>query len=114
MPETDSDLKVGVSVSVHESAAGRGSVYVVGGKKSFSVVIFISINSYLVDGSGQLSGQLKKVHSLIVQKPGIIAKDISKELGRPYRTVIKQIYKLENLSIIERRGSKKTGGYYGK
>ncbi len=64
--------------------------------------------------TGQLNGQLKDVHSLIVQKPGIIAKDISQELKRPYRTVIKQIYKLEDLSLIERRGSKKTGGYYAK
>ncbi|NOQ55976.1 MAG: transcriptional regulator [Nanohaloarchaea archaeon] len=70
--------------------------------------------SKVVDGqlNGQLSGQLRDVYGLIIQKPGIIAKEISKELGRPYRTVIKQIYKLENSNMVERRGSKKTGGYY--
>lgn len=64
--------------------------------------------------SGQLSGPLKDVQSLIKKKPGILAKDISLELKRPYRTVIKQIYKLEDLGLIERIGSKKTGGYHAK
>ncbi len=82
----------------------------------FKVIFFRPDNFGGVNGQlkGQLSGQLKAVYNLIAQKPGIIAKDISTELEKPYRTIIKQIYKLEDSGFVERRGSKKTGGYYSK
>lgn len=39
---------------------------------------------------------------------------IAESLGKPFRTVDKHINILLGLNLIERRGSKKTGGYYVK
>ena len=51
---------------------------------------------------------------IIKQKKGIKAKLISELLKRPIDTIDKQIKKLVDQDLIERRGSKKTGGYFIK
>jgi predicted transcriptional regulator len=63
--------------------------------------------------SGGLSGGLKSLLNLIKNNPGIRAKDASELLGnRPISTLDKQIRELTGKGLIERRGSKKSGGYY--
>jgi ATP-dependent DNA helicase RecG len=62
----------------------------------------------------QVSEGLKTLIECVWKKPGIQVKDISIRLDRPIRTIERQIKKLRSKEIIERRGSKKTGGYYIK
>lgn len=62
--------------------------------------------------SGGLSGGLKLVYELVNKKNGIKATEIAKELKVPMRTVERNITKLVTMGRIERRGSRKTGGYY--
>lgn len=50
----------------------------------------------------------------IRQHEGCQVKQISSELNVPVDTIDKHISVLVNYSMIERRGSKKTGGYYVK
>ncbi len=73
-------------------------------------------NGGLNDNNGGLNdnnGGLKSLFMIIKQNPGIKAKEASKLLeNRSIRTIENQIKKLIDLDIIERRGSKKTGGYY--
>lgn len=68
--------------------------------------------------SGTLSGTLnetqKIVYDVIFAKPGIQAKDIIEETGIPRDTLNKVLKALITRGLIERRGSKKTGGYYAK
>ena len=64
--------------------------------------------------SGGLSGGLKELFILIQNNPGIQAKTISENLNRPIDTIDKQIKKLVEKNLIERRGSRKTGGYWAK
>ena len=50
---------------------------------------------------------------VIKNNPGIRAKDVSELLdNRPVSTIEKQIRELTGKGLIERRGSKKSGGYY--
>ncbi|RLF26218.1 MAG: ATP-dependent DNA helicase RecG, partial [Thermoplasmata archaeon] len=52
---------------------------------------------------------------IIKKHPGIKAKDIPQLLqDRSLKTVERQIKELKERSLIERRGSRKTGGYYFK
>lgn len=63
--------------------------------------------------NGGLNGGLKSLLEIIRNNPGIKAKDATKLLGnRSISTVEKQIKELSNMGLIERRGSKKIGGYY--
>jgi len=64
--------------------------------------------------SGGLSGGLKDLFILIQNNPGIQAKTISENLNRPIDTIDKQIKKLVEKNLIERKGSRKTGGYWAK
>ncbi|MEI7582733.1 hypothetical protein [Runella sp.] len=57
-------------------------------------------------------GELNSIVAIIKQNPGIQAKTIVKLVGRPQKTVEKQIQRLIAQSIIHRLGSKKTGGYH--
>ena len=58
-------------------------------------------------------GGLKSLLEVIKNNPGIMTKDISELLGnRPISTIEKQIRELTGKDLIERRGSKKSGGYY--
>lgn len=63
--------------------------------------------------NGGLNGGLKLLLEVIKNNPGIRAKDTSELLeNRPVSTIEKQIRELINKGLIERRGSKKSGGYY--
>ncbi len=66
--------------------------------------------------NGELNGQLNKAQlgtlSFINSHEGCKAQEISVELGIPFSTVDKHIRVLLKAGLIERRGSKKTGGYY--
>ena len=66
--------------------------------------------------SGQLSGQLndsqKETFEFIKAHEGYNTTKIADGLGKPFRTIVKHINVLLDLNMIERRGSKKTGGYY--
>ncbi|MCK4643353.1 hypothetical protein KAU32_06925 [bacterium] len=60
-----------------------------------------------------LNEGLKTLLECIRVNPGIQAKDISKLLNnRPIKTIERQISDLKNRQLIERKGSRKTGGYY--
>ncbi len=63
----------------------------------------------------ELSEGLKSLFMVIKGTPGIKAKDLSSHLkGRPIKTIERQIKTLIDNNLIERRGSRKTGGYYIK
>ena len=62
----------------------------------------------------KLNKGLNSILVVIERNPGIQAKDISDKLNRPIKTVERQISELKKMNLIERRGSKKTGGYYAK
>jgi len=50
----------------------------------------------------------------ILKNPGIQAKNISVHLNRPVKTIERQIKELRDKDIVERKGSRKSGGYYIK
>ncbi|PIN69570.1 hypothetical protein COV93_04815 [Candidatus Woesearchaeota archaeon CG11_big_fil_rev_8_21_14_0_20_43_8] len=62
--------------------------------------------------SGGLNQPLAPIFELIKQNPGSKANEIAKRLNRPLDTIDKQIRQLVKRGIIERKGSKKTGGYW--
>ena len=55
---------------------------------------------------------LNKVFLYIKNKSGKMAKDISKDLNIPFGTVDRHIRVLLKKNLIERKGSKKTGGCF--
>ena len=63
--------------------------------------------------SGPLSGPLKdKVINLIAEIPGVNRKELVRRTGVSERTMTRNLSELERTGKIERRGSKKTGGYF--
>ncbi len=63
--------------------------------------------------NGGLNSGLKLLLELIKNNPGIKAKDAATMLNnRSISTIEKQIKELSEKGLIERRGSKKAGGYY--
>ena len=68
--------------------------------------------------NGQINGQLndsqKETFEFIKAHEGYNTTKIADDLGKPFRTIVKHINVLLELNMIERRGSKKTGGYYVK
>ena len=63
--------------------------------------------------SGPLNGPLKdKVMNLIAEIPGVNRKDLVRRTGVSERTMTRNLSELERSGKIERRGSKKTGGYF--
>ena len=63
--------------------------------------------------SGPLNGPLKdKVMNLIAEIPGVNRKDLICRTGVSERTMTRNLSELERTGKIERRGSKKTGGYF--
>jgi len=78
------------------------------------IVVFKRKPEEKVTENGGLSGGLKTVYDAIRKRGGIKAKYISLELGMPLRTVERNISRLEEMDKVERKGSKKTGGYYRK
>ncbi|MBF0387116.1 MAG: hypothetical protein HQL20_04585 [Candidatus Omnitrophica bacterium] len=62
-----------------------------------------------------LSEGLKSLLRIIQENPGIKAKNLSPHLkDRPIKTIERQIKILVDKELIERRGSRKTGGYFIK
>lgn len=60
-----------------------------------------------------LNEGLKSLLERIEETPGIKAKDLSRRLeDRPVKTIERQIKTLIEKRLIERRGSRKTGGYF--
>ena len=72
--------------------------------------------------NGGLSGGLKielnetqqKVFLEITKRPGVMIKELSGRLQMPIDTLDKVVSSLRKKEFIERRGSKKTGGYWVK
>ncbi len=68
--------------------------------------------------NGTLNGTLNEgqhnVLNVIEKHPGVQAKEIIKQLNLPLDTLNKHLRHLTSNGLIERRGSKKTGGYYKK
>ncbi len=73
----------------------------------------ITLLSQPYQGSnGALNKGLKSLLKAIHEHPGVQAKDLAESLRRPIKTVEGQIKTLTDKNLIERRGSKKTGGYW--
>jgi ATP-dependent DNA helicase RecG len=66
----------------------------------------------LTSGNGGLSDAVQEILREIIEHPGIQAKELAQKLGRSISTLEKQIKQLIEKNIIERRGSKKNGGYW--
>ena len=64
--------------------------------------------------NGQLNDSQKETFEFIKAHEGYNTTRIAEGLGKPFRTIVKHINVLLELNMIERRGSKKTGGYYVK
>jgi len=62
--------------------------------------------------NGQLNGSQKETLYFIKQHEGLNTTNIAAGMQKPFRTVDKHIRVLLQLELIERRGNKKTGGYY--
>ena len=83
----------------------------------FKIIIPLSKQVEGLSGglSEGLSEGLTSLLEIIKKHPGIKAKDIPQLLqDRSLKTVERQIKELKERSLIERRGSRKTGGYYFK
>ena len=66
-----------------------------------------------VNGEADMLGEsLKQVYNLIQGNSGIKANQLAEKLGRSINTIEKQLSQLKKKSLIEYRGSAKTGGYY--
>ncbi|MBR2212505.1 MAG: MarR family transcriptional regulator, partial [Fibrobacter sp.] len=61
-----------------------------------------------------LNASQSKVFDFIMRNPGCMGKEITGALDMPRDTFNKIIRSLFEKKIIERRGSKKTGGYWVK
>jgi len=63
----------------------------------------------------ELNEGLKTLFAAISGKPGSQAKDLPALLNdRPLKTIERQIQSLVTMDLVERRGSRKTGGYFSK
>ena len=61
---------------------------------------------------GQLIDSKKETVNYIIQHQGCNTTVIAKGFDRPFRIFDKHVHVLLSLNLIERRGSKKTGGFY--
>lgn len=81
-------------------------------------VLTKSLATDCITSNGGLNGGLNEIlRSLlqaIVDKSGVQIKDLANILNKSADTIEKQISKLIKLDLIERHGSKKTGGYHLK
>ena len=79
-----------------------------------------SLSPRKVDGTlnGTINDTLNADELAIVQfivaHPGVQVSDIMTFTGKSMRTIKRYIARLVELSVVERRGSRKTGGYYRK
>ena len=59
-----------------------------------------------------LNEGLKILLNFIKTNPNIKAKECAKDLNKPIKTIERQIKILINMKLIERKGSRKIGGYW--
>ena len=98
---------LGISISNHPKL---GTIL----KGSDPQLVEEDIFKIIIPLSKQVEG-LTSLLEIIKKHPGIKAKDIPQLLqDRSLKTVERQIKELKERSLIERRGSRKTGGYYFK
>lgn len=84
----------------------RKSEFIEGNVFRMIIPVPTSINEGLNEG-------LNSVLDMINKFPGVQAKEISVKLAnRPQKTIERQIKKLIDYQLIERRGSRRTGGYF--
>ena len=82
------------------------------------ILVTVYRNDELSEGLSEglnegLNEGLSLLLNAIINNPGIQAKDLSALLEkRPIKTIDRQIAELTKRKLIERKGSKKTGGYY--
>ena len=62
--------------------------------------------------NGELNSSQKSTLQFILEHEGCTASSISEKTGIPFSTIDKHIRVLLKAGVIERRGGKKTGGYY--
>ena len=67
-----------------------------------------------LNGALKLSATQQKVYGEIARKQGITAEQIVSSLGFGKSTVDRCILYLKSINLVERRGSRKTGGYFLK
>ncbi|MFZ2654821.1 MAG: helix-turn-helix domain-containing protein [Victivallales bacterium] len=92
----------------HRGSRKAGGYYVKGG---INGGLNGGINEGLAEG---LSEGLKSLLKEISRNPGSKTPLLSSSLSRPVDTIEKQLGKLLKMKLIERRGSRKTGGYFIK
>ena len=64
--------------------------------------------------NGGLNSVLSELRLFIEYNPGLQIRELSEKIGKSSSTLEKQIKKLVDGNLVERRGSKKTGGYWTK
>ncbi len=86
--------------------------------EDFSVVLWRREGIGNDNPNGELNGELNSAQKVtlnyIIENEGCNATDNSEKTGVPFSTIDKHIRVLLKHGAIERRGSKKTGGYYVK
>lgn len=76
-------------------------------------ITIIPLDEGLSEGLSEgLNEGLKTLLEAIKSNQGIQAKDLSAKLERPVKTIERQVRELVQKNLIERRGSRKTGGYF--
>ena len=100
---------IGKDFIVRRSSKKTGGYWVTGTDSELDGTLSGGLNGTLSSG---LNGTLNLLFECINETPGIQAHTISEKLDRPLDTVKKQIKKLVDKDLVERRGSKKTGGYW--
>ena len=94
-----------------EYEVSGGFVRIVFKRPEGAGVVNGDVNGYV---NGQLNDSQKETFEFIKAHEGYNTTKIADDLGKPFRTIVKHISVLVNNNMIERRGSKKTGGYYVK
>ena len=72
------------------------------------------LNGQPIENNGTLNESQRETFEYIRVNEGCNTTAIAQGLGKPFRTIDKHINTLLQLGLIERRGSKRTGGYYIK
>ena len=90
----------------------EGAINAKNGQLNDNIGILNADNGQLKIANGHLNKSQKATLAFITNHEGCNTTGISEGLSKPFRTVDKHVRVLLQLGIIERRGSKKTGGYY--
>lgn len=108
--------KIGTGISrIKNAVIENGKSTVEFDLSDFFTVIFYR-KALPKDGglNGGLNDVLKELLDCIAKRPGIKIKDMNEILNRPIDTLDKQVKRLIADGLIERVGSRKTGGYQVK